>query len=902
MLSINQAGILAAKTFDESLLSLNYARAAAADFSSMRAAFARRWITADTEMRAKLDESVEMWGRSLAEDLDVAAQRSQSNRVTQAAANVKHAAKNWNTVRLRLLESAEPEVNWETLDNFTKIVEQQIDLLINYTAGDAFLYRQTARSTVAREIYINLAFTVAALLISAAVAWLLARRIIGPVAAASAAASQIAGGKLDVEIPQGSADELGTLLNAMRLMRDNIRMMMEREMQQRRSAQMRLADALESSREGVVLVDNDGCLALANSQAADFLGISQDRMLPGTPIDKLGQLLEKAMRLQLPPTGEALLDDGRWLRISQSSTSDGGSIVVCSDISLLKRQEETLQDANLRLDAALDNMSQGLCLYDSANRLQVVNRRFCEIFGLPREQLLPGITLAKILELSVAVGNHPGKTSAELLGEQQGYIGQHATGTHFLEFSNNRVVASVHRPTTDGGWVATYEDVTERRHAEARITYMARHDALTGLPNRVVFGERIDQALAEMGRGSGFAVLSVDLDHFKQVNDTLGHPVGDELLRAVSDRLQSCIREVDTVGRLGGDEFAVVQRDVKQPEDALLLARRIVDIVGAPYDINGHSITIGISIGISLAPDDGSSCEKLLKNSDVALYRAKAEGRGTWRFFEPEMDARLQARLALESDLREALNREEFELYYQPLYHLEQDRISGFEALLRWNHPVRGRVSPAEFIPVAEEIGLIIPLGAWVLRRACAQAMEWPENVRLSVNVSPAQFRSGQLSQHVTAALAAAGLPAQRLELEITESVLLGNNAEVIATLHALRRMGLRIAMDDFGTGYSSLNYLRNFPLDKIKIAQCFIRDLGTTDGARAIVRTIIGLARSLNMSTTAEGVETPEQLAWLRAEDCTEVQGYLFSLPRPASEVPALLSARKGLRVVAAA
>jgi predicted signal transduction protein with EAL and GGDEF domain len=370
----------------------------------------------------------------------------------------------------------------------------------------------------------------------------------------------------------------------------------------------------------------------------------------------------------------------------------------------------------------------------------------------------------------------------------------------------------------------------------------------------------------------------------------------------VADRLQSCIREVDTVGRLGGDEFAVVQRDVKQPEDAALLARRIVEIVGAPYDINGHRVTIGISLGISLAPDDGSSCEKLLKNSDVALYRAKAEGRGTWRFFEPEMDARLQARLALELDLRDALNNNDFELHYQPIYNLDRNRVCGFEALLRWNHPVRGKVSPGEFIPVAEEIGLIIPLGAWVLQRACAEAVKWPEDVRLAVNVSPAQFKSGQLIQHVTAALAASGLPAQRLELEITESVLLGNNAETVALLHALRRMGLRISMDDFGTGYSSLNYLRSFPLDKIKIDQCFVRDLGTTEGSGFIVRTIIGLAHSLKMATTAEGVETEEQLAWLRAEGCTEVQGYLFSLPRPASEVPALLADRsKGRRAVAA-
>ena len=654
VLGIGRAGTLVAKTFDESLMSINYARAAAADFASMRAAFARRWIAVDPEMRTQLDESVDMWRRSLTEDLEIAAQRSQSQRAVRAAANMQRAVANWNDVRQRLLAGSEPDVNWDTLDHYTAIVEQQIDLLVNYTAGDAFLYRQTARSTVSREIYINLGFTLLALLISAAVAWLLARRIIGPVAAASAAAGQIAGGKLDVEIPQGSADELGALLAAMRLMRDNIKTMMQREVEQRRSAQMRLADALENSREGVVLVDAHGRLALANSQAADFMGTSIQLLRPGTPIAELGPLMEKATRAQLPPTGEARLDDGRWLRVSQSGTSDGGSIVVCSDISLLKQQEETLKGINLRLDAALDNMSQGLCLYDKDSCLLVVNRRFCELFGLQREKLQPGMTFRDVVDLCVATGNHPGKTADELIEERRS-IGDHTTGTHFVELAGNRVVVSIHRPTSDGGFVATYEDVTERRQAEKRIAYMARHDALTGLPNRVVFGERVDQAIADMGRGSGFAVLSVDVDHFKQVNDTLGHPVGDELLRAIAERLQSCIREVDTVGRLGGDEFAIVQRDVKQPEDAALLARRIIEIAGAPYDINGHRVTIGISLGISLAPGDGSSCEKLLKNSDVALYRAKSDGRGTWRFFEPEMDARLQARLALELDLREAL-------------------------------------------------------------------------------------------------------------------------------------------------------------------------------------------------------------------------------------------------------
>jgi diguanylate cyclase (GGDEF)-like protein len=383
---------------------------------------------------------------------------------------------------------------------------------------------------------------------------------------------------------------------------------------------------------------------------------------------------------------------------------------------------------------------------------------------------------------------------------------QRETETHFQDLSNGRAIAVAHRRTADGGWVATYEDVTERRHAEAQIVFLARHDTLTRLPNRVLLNERIEQAVAQLGRGHGLAVLCIDLDNFKQVNDTLGHPIGDALLVTVSERLNACVREVDTVARLGGDEFAIVQCGIGAPEDAALLARRIVETLSAPYELDGHHVMIGASLGISVAPGDGVTCERLLKNADVALYRAKSDGRGTWRFFEPEMDARLQARRKLELDLRDALAKGQFDLYYQPIYDLQLNRVSGFEALLRWRHPTRGFVSPAEFIPVAEEIGLIVPIGDWVLERACAQASQWPSHVKVAVNVSPAQFKGPGLVQSVSHALAESGLSPQRLELEITESVLLNNSVATLAILHALRDRGIRISMDDFGTGYSSLS------------------------------------------------------------------------------------------------
>ena len=909
---IKQAGVLVAETFDRSLMSINYARAASADFAAMEAAFARRWIASDPAAQRELDRRVEAIAQSLAEDLAIAAERSQSPRAARAAANVQRAVAAWDDVRRELLADTGRSTPWQALDGYAATVDREIDLLVNYTAGDGFSYRQRARGVVAADRRLNLAATAAALLLSGLVTWLLTRRIVGPVATASAVARRIARGELDGAFPRGGADELGALLAAMAVMRDNIRAMMEREVAQRRSAQARLADALESSREGVVVVDAEGRIVLANAQAGEFFAADRELLRPGAFFTGIADVATRPgdtgvmplLRLasELQAASEVHLADGRWLRVSRSATRDGGFVAVCSDVTALRDKTTMLEAANLCLDAALGNMSQGLCLYDADNRLRVVNRRFCEIFRLSPERVTPGIPFREVLELSVAAGNHVGRTASDLLAEQAGIADLRASGdTRFQELSHGRVVAISRQATADGGWVATYEDVTERRRAEAQIVFMARHDALTGLPNRVLFCERVEQALAQVGRDGGFAVLLLDLDRFKAVNDTLGHPIGDELLRSVAERLQACVREVDTVARLGGDEFVIVQAGLEKAEDATVLARRIIEVLSEPYDIDGHRVMIGTSIGISAAPGDGSSCGKLLKNADVALYRAKADGRGTWRFFEPEMDARLQARRLLELDLREALARDEFDLFFQPLFDLGQDRIGGFEALLRWRHPARGMVSPAEFIPLAEEIGLIVPLGEWILRRACAEASKWPGHVNVAVNVSPAQFKSGRLLQSVIAALSAAELPAQRLEMEITESVLLADSAATLATLHALRDLGVRISMDDFGTGYSSLSYLRSFPFDKIKIDQSFIRDLATTEDSGAIVRAITGLGRSLGMRTTAEGVETDEQLTWLRAEGCTEVQGYFFSPPRPAGEIPGLLARWSGASRAAA-
>ncbi|HJS86957.1 MAG TPA: bifunctional diguanylate cyclase/phosphodiesterase, partial [Acetobacteraceae bacterium] len=395
---------------------------------------------------------------------------------------------------------------------------------------------------------------------------------------------------------------------------------------------------------------------------------------------------------------------------------------------------------------------------------------------------------------------------------------------------------------------------------------------------------------AQVDRGTGFAVLCLDLDRFKAVNDTLGHPIGDGLLRQVAERLQACVREGDTVARLGGDEFAIVLLNAGEPSQVDSLATRIIDVIGAVYEVDGHQISIGTSIGIALAPSDGSAAEELLKNADTALYGAKANGRGISCFYEAAMNAALQSRRALEMGLRQAIARQEFQLYYQPLVEARSRRVRGFEALIRWQHPERGMIVPDTFIPVAESSGLIGAIGRWVLRQACLDAATWPDEIKVAVNLSPLQFKDRNLLEDVRAALAASGLPAQRLELEITESVLIHDSSAVLAILRDLKALGVQIAMDDFGTGYSSLNYLRSFPFDKVKIDRSFIKDLPHDPNAMAIVRAIVGLSTTLGMSVTAEGVETDEQALQLALEACTQLQGYLFSRPMPAARVPDLV------------
>jgi diguanylate cyclase (GGDEF)-like protein/PAS domain S-box-containing protein len=809
-----------------------------------------------------------------------------------------------------------------------------------------------------------------------------------------------------------------------------------------REQKLQTETAVNNMSQGLVLFDASGCVVVCNRRYIEMYGLSPDVVKAGCSFRDLIQHRKDTgsfdgdidrycldIRAQIS-TGQSTeiiwqTADGRSIQIVNRPVTGGGWVATHEDITdrqrLLQEQQqaqELVRQQKLHLDTALNNMMQGLCMFDAEGRAVLCNPRYAEMTGLPSEEII-GRSLLDILKRQRAAGKFsfdPEKLFAEVRGNAR--MGR--STTKIIERQNGHAMRVVDQPMPDGGWVATFEDITEQRtlererdrdreflnliidnvptmivvkdardrkfvlanraaenhwgmsrsevigktarelfppveadmielhddralqanaplvlephasithsgnrrivtskrlavrgsdgaprylvsvvddvtertRANERIAHLAHYDALTDLPNRVLFREHLEQSLKWIRRGQRLAVLYLDIDEFKSVNDTLGHPVGDELLKAVASRLRSCLRETDIVARLGGDEFAIIQTAVEDPTDVSNLAKRLHQAIQAPYDLAGHHLVTNTSIGIALAPYDGTDPDQLLKNADLAMYGAKADGHGTYRFFEPDMDARVKARRALEFDLREAIMCGGFELHYQPLVDVQNNSISGCEALVRWRHPERGLISPAEFIFVAEDTGLINQLGEWVLRTACAEAMQWPSDIKVAVNVSPVQFKSGNIVQTVISALATTRLPARRLELEITEAVLIRDDEKVLAVLHQLRNLGVRIAMDDFGTGYSSLSYLQRFPFDKIKIDRSFIKDIGEPDGSLAIVQAVVGIAKSRNITTTAEGVETAEQLESLRTIGCNEAQGYLFSPPRPAAEVPQFFSA----------
>ena len=554
-----------------------------------------------------------------------------------------------------------------------------------------------------------------------------------------------------------------------------------------------------------------------------------------------------------------------------------------------------LAEQNFRFDTALANMPHGLCMFDAQLSLMVWNKRFCQLYGIRPEALSPGITVREMIELSAARGNHPDRKVADMVAEYERRLTSGVASFSKRPLPNGRMMALSQQPMAGGGAVVIFEEVTEREQAEERARFLATHDNLTGLPNRLVFDQAVSDAV-KVGRryDQQFAVMFVDLDSFKIINDTLGHVAGDSMLIEVADRLKQCVRESDIVARFGGDEFVILLRDVADANQVRTVARKILSTVVKPLTIRGQEYRVTASIGISMFPSDADDEESLTKNADAAMYAAKEEGRNNIRFHTKEMKTQSIERLMLETSLQQAIERNELLLYYQPKQDLSRDSISGVEALLRWNHPDLGLLPPSRFISIAEETGLIVPIGKWVLETACAQNMAWQRQglraIRIAVNLSPRQFAHPNLLDDIGAALEKSGMPPELLELEITESKVMQNVEHTLEVLTSLKSLGIKLAIDDFGTGYSSMSLVKKFPIDVLKIDRSFVREI-TSDGEdKAIADAIIALGRALDRTIVAEGVETIEQEAFLRAHNCDEIQGYLISKPVPADELAALL------------
>jgi diguanylate cyclase (GGDEF)-like protein/PAS domain S-box-containing protein len=664
----------------------------------------------------------------------------------------------------------------------------------------------------------------------------------------------------------------------------------------------RLREAIDILPQGIVFLDPEGRYILWNKKYAEIYSRSADLFQAGARLqdtirigvqrgdypEAIGReeewISDRVTKLYRPgERHEQILGDGRCILIEERLTADGGIIGLRVDITELKQRE-----ASFRLLFDSNPVPMIVCALEN-ERIIGVNDAAIKHYGFARAEF-EKLSIRNVQAFETEPPWADALSSEELTARTWKHVRADGSLIDVAIYARRLVYAG--QPAV----LLALMDITERKQAEARMIFMAQHDALTGLPNRSLLRQRMDEMLPHTRRSTDkIAVLVVGLDGFKSVNDALGHGIGDKLLRAVAKRLKSILRAEDVVARLNSDEFAIVQGGMARPEDAGLLARRLLEALADPFLLEGHCVVIAATIGIAMAPGDGEESDRLLKHATMALSRAKSESRGTFAFFESEMDARAQKRRKIELDLREAIQDEVLCPHYQPLIDLSSGRITSFEALVRWPHPDRGMISPAEFIPVAEETGLIAGLGGLMLRRACADAAHWPDDVRVAVNLSPLQFRVGNLFSVVMDALNKSGLPARRLELEITETLLLEKSSEVLATLHALRALGVRISMDDFGTGYSSLSYLRSFPFDKIKIDQSFVRDLAGNREAQAIVRSIISLGAGLGVTITAEGVETEAELGFLREQGCHEAQGFLFSAARPNAEVAGLLDASRG-------
>ncbi len=660
--------------------------------------------------------------------------------------------------------------------------------------------------------------------------------------------------------------------------------------------------AISNMSQGLCLFDAGKRLVISNRRFQEMYRLPDELVLPGTPLHRILKFYENrgdfrggnadAYIRSIPAERKQNYEpaDGRKISILRKPLPDGGWVATHDDVTEQKRGEYLLAEKaaeleamNVRFDVALNNMSQGLCMFDAEQKVVVSNARYGEIYHLGPDQIKPGTTLAQILEYRREKGTNFGVSPEVYLKQNVKVVKE------IQELADGRVVAIARHMMLNGGWLTTHEDITERARNEKRIAFLAQHDLLTGLANRALFSEKLDDAAKRLQRhGTIFTVLMLDLDKFKYVNDTLGHPAGDQLLVEVAQRLRSSLRDTDVLARLGGDEFAIIQENEKdQGEGAIALALRVIGLIEQPFDLNGHRVEIGTSIGIAFAPEHGTDPETLLKKADLALYAAKSGGRNDFRVFQPELTEAADEQKSMESELRDAISRNEFELHYQPVVDARTRRISGMEAFVRWNHPSRGLLAADQFLPLAVSTGLILPLGAWILQQACLEAAAWPPHIRIAVNVSAIQFNKANLFDLILCALVDSGLSPERLELEIADTSLLERNqAAHLLTMRQLKNLGISMVLDHCGAGYSAARYVTDFPFDKIKIDKPVAQGVANRRDCAAVVASVLALARGLDIATVAKGVESNEQFEALQAAGVDFAQGYLFGRPVPHSEL----------------
>lgn len=902
-----RSGEIALKAYTETVTAISFARAVASDFGGMRVE-AEHGLHAAPAVQERTAKLVDALHASFLRDLGTASASSDNQEVAATAGELRIVEAAWNKAMRDTRSGVDAS---EAMEKTAHEVEKGIDTLSYLVARKASVNRDDALAMVQSGMTFAISSSAAALVVCAVTSLLIGRSLTGPLRTNVLFARKVAGGVHDAEPPRPSNDEFGDLTRSVTTMRDKLVAALRYQQDLGKLSQERIGLALEGAAEGVLVVAGDGVVQVANGSLLGLLGVAPGSFTVGSTLPLLEAAVQAAGGAGLTVLSDASaegeddferqLDAGRCVRVSRRRTAEGSLVAVLADVSEERRQRDALAAAKHDLDGALASMSQGLAVFGPDGALRLSNERFRALTGTIGSDLAPTTLHGDLAMIAARFRGADERGAARFAAIEAAWARKRGATKRIVAGEGFAMsVAQVRMP--DDGFLITIEDVTQQKVAEDRVRFLADHDGLTGLPNRQVMRAKLDEALTAARRGRGFAYHALDLDRFKTINDTMGHAAGDDLLIQVAERLRSCVESSDMIARLGGDEFAILQLCAEPDDEAVVsLATRVIATLEAPYVVMGREVTVGASVGIACIPVNGSTAHEIATAADQALYKSKEDGRGRHTFFVQEIDERVRRRRDIEAELRSALALRQIELHYQPLLDAASMRIGGFEALMRWRHPRLGMVSPAEFIPIAEESGIIRDLGAWAMREACREAAAWTDEAYVAVNVSAVQLSDPQFQSLVAEALAKAGLPSKRLELEITESSLVEEASKTTSIMRDIGATGVGFALDDFGTGWSSLSMLHAFPFTRIKVDRSFVNDLDAGRGAEQIVRAVMLLAKAFSMKVTAEGVETRRQLAFLEEVGVDVIQGWLVGRPVTAREVPAILALHnKALAAVA--